>query len=315
MISLPSLTTVSDLSREINAEILSRAVQYKEKLSLGIHQEPCLNGAVVAMIFEKPSLRTRVAFEVATTYLGGTPIVLSSSQIFASGNNESGRESIPDIAHNLERFAQLIVARVYRHSVIQELRGSLSRPLINALCDAHHPTQALADLMTIRILKGSSAKLKVAYIGDGNNVATSLMQICAMEGISFSIASPPGYELPEAERSVAAALAKRSEAKLDFLREPAQAAKNADVIYTDTFVSMGQESDREKRSQDFAEYQVTDALLKLAKEDCIFMHCLPAHRGEEVTDQVMDSKQSVVFEQAENRLHIAKALLSIMLKQ
>lgn len=307
------LRKISDLTREEVDKLLELAGQFKKKHDLGVRREDYLGGKVVALVFEKPSLRTKIAFEVATTYLGGTPVFLSSSQILASGNNERGRESIPDIGRNLERFADLIIARVYSHQTILELSESISRPVINALCDRHHPTQALADMYVIKTLKGGSRRKKVAFLGDGNNVATSLLQICALEGVDFSIASPQGYQIPDEEQVVAQKLAQSSGSTLKFSRDPKEAVRGADVVYTDTFVSMGQESEMEVRRSVFHRYQVNAGILKLAKKDAVFMHCLPAHRGEEVTDDVMDCDQSVVFEQAEARLHVAKALLTMML--
>jgi len=309
------LTRITDLRREDIETILSRAASFKRKHDEGVRRENMLDGRVVAMIFEKPSLRTKVAFEVAATCLGGTPVFLSSSQILASGSNEHGRESIPDIARNLERFADLIVARVYHHAVIREISESISRPVINALCDRHHPTQALADLMAIRTHARAvgSSPLTVAFIGDGNNVSTSLMQACLMTGINFSIATPPGYEIPPEEQAVGLALAASSGAAFRGFHEPAKAVAGANVVYTDTFVSMGQEEERARRDAAFRGFQVNEALMARAAPEALFMHCLPAHRGEEVTDAVMDSPHSIVFEQAECRLHIAKALLALYL--
>lgn len=266
------------------------------------------------MIFEKPSLRTKVAFEVATHYLGGFPVFLTSEQIIASGGNQKGRESVPDIARNLERFGDLIVARVYSHETIRQIACSVKIPVINALCDLHHPTQALADLMTIKmVFPNPGYRLSLAFIGDGNNVSTSLMQICAMTGIDFNIATPKGYELAESEIEVAKQFAQKSGAKLNFFNDPKSAVNNVDVVYTDTFVSMGQETEKQVRAKAFEGFQVNSELMKLAKESAIFLHCLPAYRGEEVTNEVMDSKWSKVFDQAECRLHIAKALISCML--
>lgn len=310
------LRKVSDLSLTDVNEILEAAFRFKELHDRGIRRQNVLDGRVVGMVFEKPSLRTKVAFEVATAYLGAIPIYLSSSQILASGQNEQGRESIPDIGRNLERFCDLLIARVYSHNTIEQLAATVKCPVINALCDQHHPTQALADIMAIKWHKGNaggSRRLKVAFTGDANNVATSLMQMCALNGINFSIASPAGYEMSESEKKVAFGLAAPHGASVEFFREPSDALKDADVVYTDTFVSMGQESEKEERRKVFAQYQVNSALMKAAKPDAVFMHCLPAHRGEEVTDEVMDSPQSVVFDEAECRLHIAKALLQKML--
>jgi ornithine carbamoyltransferase len=265
------------------------------------------------MVFEKPSLRTKVAFEVAATYLGGNTVFLSSHQILASGNNERGRESLPDIARNLERFADLIIARVYSHETIMQLAETIETPVVNALCDRHHPTQALADLMVIRMHKPNQSQLKVTYVGDGTNVATSLMQMCALMGLNFSIASPEGYQIPEEDQAVGREYARVSGVDLSFQTDPVKAVDSADVVYTDTFLSMGLEEQRQQREDAFKNYQVNSSLMSKAKADAVFMHCLPAHRGEEVTDEVMDSKQSIVFDQAECRLHIAKAVLCNLL--
>lgn len=306
------LTAIADLTRDDIELILSRAMDFQKKHAGGSRKEDVLHGKVVAMIFEKPSLRTKVAFEVAATSLGGTAVFLSSSQILASGNNERGRESIPDIARNLERFCDLLIARVYQHEVIQELAASVSKPVINALCDQHHPTQALADLMVLR-LKKPQTKLKVAFVGDGNNVATSLMQICARVGYDFAIAAPKNYGLPESACKLAKEFAEATGAVMSFHVDPRSAVRDADAVYTDTFVSMGQEREEQERLAAFEAYQVNSLLMQGAKPDALFMHCLPAHRGEEVTSEVMDSEQSIVFDQAECRLHVAKALLSTYL--
>ena len=302
-----SITKITDLSAPQIEKILAAAFKYKkEKVADRTHKN-ILKGKVVALLFEKQSLRTRLAFEVAAASLGGFPIFLSGTQILAGAGPGDQRESLPDIAHNLERFADIIVARVFRHQTIQTLVKSTKKPVINALCDLHHPSQALADLMTIRWHKKNQKNLKVAFIGDGNNVATSLMHVCAMTGIDFAIASPAGYEIPDLGQKTGVKLAS---SKLEFLRKPQEAVKNADIVYTDTFVSMGQENETAKRLKDFEGYQVNSTLMKLAKPDAIFLHCLPAHRGQEVTDEVMDGPQSKIFDLAECRLHVAKALLA-----
>ena len=292
-----NLTKISDLTAKDIEKIIKQAFAIKGKF------KQKLKGKVIAMIFEKPSLRTKIAFEAAAYHLGAFPVFLSSGQILASGNNEKGRESIPDIAKNLERFADLIVARVYEHKTIQTIAANISKPVINALCNKHHPTQALADLMAIKIHK-KNKPIKVCFIGDGNNVATSLMQICATMGITFSMASPKGYKIPDS-------MIQNTPNKYLISQHlnPEQAIKESDVVYTDTFISMGEEHLKEEKLKDFKNYQVNMALLKKAKQDAIFMHCLPAHRGEEVSDGVMDCSQSIVFDQAECRLHIAKSLL------
>lgn len=323
------LTKITDLSKVDFDDILERAISFKQMYDKGIRRHSIIEGKAVALVFEKPSLRTKVSIEVAIKHLGGTPIFLSSSQILNSGNNMRGRESIPDIGMNLERFCDLIVARVYSHQTIEELAKSVKIPVINALCDQHHPCQALADIMTIKwhvedaVSKDMSIKktanrertkkIKVAFVGDGNNVATSLMQACVLAGYDFTIATPKGFEIPEQLWREGLVTAKNKECSLNAVINPKEAVKGADCVYTDTFVSMGQEAEYDERIKLFSEYQVNSKLLQLANEKAIFMHCLPAHRGEEVTDEVMDSKASVVFDQAECRLHIAMALLSKML--
>ncbi|MCL4153204.1 UNVERIFIED_CONTAM: hypothetical protein GTU68_051433 [Idotea baltica] len=237
-----------------------------------------------------------------------TPVFLSSSQIFASGGEVSGRESIYDISKNLERFVDIILARVFSHSVIEEVSSNVKIPVINALCDLHHPTQALADLMCIRWHNKDNKKIKVAYVGDGNNVANSLVQILAKSGIDVAVATPPSYEIPSKELEIAKSFAEQNNSKIEVTNSPIEAVSNADFIYTDTFISMGQEEEKEKRLNEFKEFQVNLELIKNAKPNVKFMHCLPAHRGEEVTDEIMDSKNSIVFDQAECRMHIAKSL-------
>lgn len=307
------LTSIADLTPADVGAITQLAAELKRQHDGGERISEQLRGKVVALIFEKPSLRTKVSFEVAATSLGATPVFLSSSQILASGQNESGRESIPDIARNLERFCDLIVARVYRHEVILGIASAVKTPVINALCDRHHPTQALADLMAIEWhLKGVRGK-RVAFIGDGNNVATSLMQVVCIAGGNFVIAAPRGFEPPPREVELAQSFAAKSGGSVTVLADPTVAAKNADVLYTDTFVSMGQEQEKAERIRAFTGYQVNRNLMSLARPQAVFMHCLPAHRGEEVTDEVMDSPASIVFDQAECRLHIAKALLLTLL--
>jgi ornithine carbamoyltransferase len=305
------LTKMSDLSMPELSSIVARARDFQTRAKEGVRTENMLQGRVVAMVFEKPSLRTKVSFEVATMYLGGNPVFLSSDQIFASGGNQRGRESLPDIARNLERFCDLIVARVFSHATIETLASISKVPVVNALCDMHHPCQAIADVMTMERRFGDVLyrPLRVAYIGDGNNVATSLLQACAMRGHHVSIATPPGYEVPAQQCEVARRLCRDTNQELSFLRSPEEAVRMADVVYTDTFISMGQEEETAQRLKDFAGYQVNSNLMSKAPPTAVFMHCLPAHRGEEVTDEVMDSVQSIVFDQAECRLHVAKAVL------
>lgn len=307
---MPHLTKISDLSVEQLDGIVERASSFREESLRGGGKGGPLKGRFVAMVFEKPSLRTKVSFEVATVALGGHPVFLSSEQIFASGGNKKGRESVPDIGRNLERFSDIIVARVFQHETIQELASIVRVPVINALCDRHHPCQAIADVLTMERFSPKAGPLNVAYIGDGNNVATSLAQACAMRGHDVVVASPEGYGVTKEEQGVALALRTRESQSVEFISSPREAVRGADIVYTDTFVSMGQESETGIRLRAFEGYQVNAGLMKLAPSTAKFMHCLPAHRGEEVTDEVMDSPQSIVFDQAESRLHVAKAVLS-----
>lgn len=309
--TMTHFTTLTDLNSIDIQTIIDLAFEFKKAPSL---HKNALAGKTVGMIFEKPSLRTKVSFELASHQLGATPFFLTSKEILSSGNNTQGRESIPDIARNLERFADILVARVYKHESILTLADNVEKPVVNALCDLYHPSQALADFMAMQWHKADQ-KWSVAFVGDGNNVATSLMHICAIMGKDFSIASPEGYTIPEKERKLAADIASKSGSKITFTSDPIVAVKNADFVYTDTFVSMGQESEQTQRLKAFKNYQVTNELLKHAKPDACFMHCLPAHRGEEVTDEVMDSNQSIIFDQAECKLHTAKALIYFLLKQ
>jgi ornithine carbamoyltransferase len=305
-----NITKITDLSKEEILQILKEASSMNyQYLSVGCNA-PYFKGKNMVMIFEKPSLRTRVAFEVAAKQLGGDAIYLTSSDILASGSNTHGRESIPDIAKNLENFADIILARVYEHKTIEALAENSSIPVINGLCDLHHPTQTLADLYTIyEIFGGFPSWLKIAYVGDGNNVAGSLLLGCDLLGINFHIASPSGYEISDKVLS----LAKGNSYKM--FEDPYEAVKDADIIYTDTWVSMGQEKEFEKRMKVFKSYQVNDKLLSYASSGVKVMHCLPAHRGEEITDDVIDGEQSVVFAQSKARMIIAKALLKFLVEQ
>ncbi len=306
-----SLTKIADLSVDDLHAIVGLAERYRLQRVNGVPGDKPLAGRFVAMVFEKPSLRTKVSFEVATVSLGGHPVFLSSGQIFASGANQSGRESIPDIGRNLERFCDIIVARVYSHQTIATLRSVIHVPIINALCDQHHPCQAIADVLTMeRLATNGGGSLKVAYIGDGNNVATSLVQACVMRGHNVVVASPTGYEVPLDQQRMTASLQVAPSQSIEFIHNPAEAVANADIVYTDTFVSMGQEGEYAQRVAAFKGYQVDGSLMAKAPSHVKFMHCLPAHRGEEVTDEVMDGPQSVVFDQAESRLHVAKAVLA-----
>ncbi len=303
------ITKITDLSKDEILQILKDASSMNYQcLSIG-YNAPYFKGKNIVMIFEKPSLRTRVAFEVAAKQLGGDAIYLTSPDILASGSNMHGRESISDIAKNLENFADIILARVYDHKTIEMLAKSSSVPVVNGLCNLHHPTQTLADFYTIyEIFGGFPSWLKIAYVGDGNNVAGSLLLGCDILGINFHIASPSGYEVPGGVLS----LAKGGSCKM--FEDPYEAVKDADVVYTDTWVSMGQEKEFEKRVKVFRPYQVNDRLLSCASSSVKVMHCLPAHRGEEITDEVIDGEQSVVFAQSRAKMITAKALLKFLME-
>jgi ornithine carbamoyltransferase len=298
--------SIHDLSARQVEGILDLAADLKEKQKHKIKHE-YLWAKSMAMIFEKPSTRTRVSFEIGMWQLGGLAINLDQEAI-----GLGTRESIPDVARTLSRFADAILIRTFAHEKVLELAKSASVPVINALSDLHHPCQALADIFTIREKKGAGRleQLKMAYIGDGNNnVCHSLMQAAVKVGLNLTVASPKGYEPSNEIVREVFADAKKAGVEIAILNDPVVAARNADVIYTDVWTSMGQEKQKAVRSKQLARYQINDGLVKLAKPDYIFMHCLPAHRGEEVTNEVIESPNSVVFDQAENRLHVQKAIL------
>ena len=267
-----------------------------------------LHGKTLALIFEKPSLRTRVSFEVAMRQLGGQAIYLSPSEV---GLGE--RESVSDVARVLGRYVDAVVARTFAHQTVKTLANYAGVPVINALSDLEHPCQALADLLTIYEKKGDLAGLTLAYVGDGNNVASSLLLGAALSGMHFRIASPAEYAVPDNILRLAQDYARDSGARIFCTEEPELAVSKADIVYTDVWTSMGQEMEDQERRKIFANYKVTEELLSLASEDAILMHPLPAHRGDEVTEDILDNEQSVVFDQAENRMHLQKALLAQML--
>jgi len=269
---------------------------------------PVLEGKTVAMLFEKPSLRTRVSFEVGMTQLGGSAIYLSQSEV-----GLGQREPVKDVARVLSRYVAGIVARTYAQQTLYELADAADVPVVNALSDDEHPCQALADLLTVREHKGRLAGVRIAFIGDGNNVAASLAVACALSSAEFVIASPDGYELSQPVVDVARSWAARTGGAIELVKAPQEAARGADVVYTDVWTSMGQEASHQQRLQVFRDYHVDQDLMSLAKPDAIFMHDLPAHRGEEVADDVIEGPHSVVFDQAENRLHAQKALLAALL--
>jgi len=302
-----SLLSVADLSQNQIESLLTVAdgilAAHRARLNLFTWTYP----RSLAMIFEKPSLRTRVSFDLGMRQLGGHAIALGPQDI-----GLGVRESIPDVARNLERMTDAIMARVFEHAKLEQLRINCSIPVINGLSDREHPCQALADLLTIRQKKGRLAGLRLAWIGDGNNVLHSLLLACAAVGIAVTAACPPGYEpLPEIVQQ--ATTSGRPESPIRIVTDPMEAAAGADIVYTDVWTSMGHEEEQLARIRAFRSYQVNAALMARAKPDALFMHCLPAHRGDEVTDEVVDGPQSVVFHQAENRLHAQKALLALLL--
>lgn len=268
-----------------------------------------LEGKALAMIFEKPSLRTRVSFDVGINQLGGFSIILTKAEI-----NLGKREAVRDVAKNLERMVQGIMIRTFSHQTVEEMAEEAFIPVINGLTDFSHPCQAIADYLTIREVKGTLRGIKVAYIGDGNNVAHSLIYGAIRFGAHISVATPEGYGPDQKVIEWAQANADKTGSKLTVLQDPIEAVKGADVIYTDVWTSMGSESETAIRQKAFSFYQVNDSLVSHAKPDFVFMHCLPAHRGEEVSDSVIDSEHSIVFQQAENRLHGQKAILLTLMQ-
>ena len=300
-----NLLSIADLSAGDIDLLIQTALGLKDS-----GRRPLLAGKTVALVFEKPSLRTRVSFEVAMKHLGGDCIYLSPPEV-----GLGDRETPADVARVLSRYVDCIAARTYSSQTLTELSEHATVPVINALSDAEHPCQALADVLTIREKKGRLAGVTVGMVGDGNNVAHSLALTAGLTGIHFRIASPPGYELREGVSAEAGRLAAGSGGSVQQMRDPEEAVRGADVVYTDVWASMGQEREAGVRREDFAGYTVDRQLMSKAKRDAIFMHDLPAHRGEEVTGEVIDGPQSVVFEQAENRLHAQKALLALLLSQ
>lgn len=294
---------VSDYSPKELQEMLDLAIQLKKEHFAGGNQ-PLFKGKVLAMIFQKPSLRTRVSFDMAMRHMGGDALYLSPAEI-----GLGQRESIADVARVISGYVDAIMARVFDHAHVLELAKWASVPVVNGLSDYNHPCQAMADALTIIEKFGSLKGLNVTYLGDGNNVAVSLLHICAKLGANFTLASPEGYDmLPEAIE-LGKKFAAESGSKTTFIRDPHEAVKNAHIIYTDTWTSMGQEAETEKRKAVFPPYQVNQKLVGEADKDVIVMHCLPAHRGQELTDEVADGPHSVIFPQAHNRLHAQKAVL------
>ncbi len=299
---------VGDGLRDLTSDfdLTPAALQRALELSIQVKRIPsryrkALDGKYLSLLFEKPSLRTRMTFELAIKQLGGDSVT--------SAGPIGEREPVKDVARNLDRWTQGIVARVFSQSTIEELAKWSSVPVINALSDLYHPCQAMADVLTLKEHFGKLEGLKIAFVGDGNNVAHSLMVNAGRLGAEVVVAAPEGYQ-PNLEIIAQAARF----AKVGVTADPSEAVAGAHAIYTDVWTSMGQESEAEERKKIFKPYQVNEELLAQARPDAVFMHCLPAKRGQEVTDEVMESRQSVVFDQAENRLHVQKALLLMLLK-
>jgi len=304
---MENLITIADLSTDEVWQILDLARELKEEWRKG-GNKPILRGKTLAMVFQKPSLRTRVSFEIGMLQLGGQALYLSPNEI-----RLGVRESVPDVARVLSRYVDGIMARVFDHRHIEELAAYATVPVINGLSDYNHPCQALSDLFTIHERRGELKGLKLAYVGDGNNVAHSLLFAATKVGMDIALATPRGYEPDAGVVEKARGFAESSGSRVTLTDDPKEAVQGADIIYTDVWTSMGQEAEREERLRIFPPYQVNGALVAQAKPDVLVMHCLPAHRGEEITDEVIDGPHSIVFDQAENRLHAQKAILALLM--
>jgi ornithine carbamoyltransferase len=291
--------SAGDLSRERSLRLFRIAAALKQGWKAGDRATP-LAGRTLALIFEKPSLRTRVTFEVGIVQLGGRAVYLAGSEV-----GMGTRESVPDVARNLSRWVDGIAARVYAHSTVETLARHASVPVINGLSDFEHPCQALADYFTLWERGLDLATMRLAWIGDGNNVCHSVMLLGALLGTEIAVACPPGYEPAAPVQARVRDLGGR----LTITVDPREAATGADILYTDTWISMGQEVERERRREAFGRYQINDRVVGFAKRSVLVMHCLPAHRGEEITDGVLDGPHSIVLDQAENRLHAQKAII------
>jgi ornithine carbamoyltransferase len=295
---------VSDLSSGEVQELLDVAIQLKQEY-FKKGNPPLFKGKVLGMIFQKPSLRTRVSFDMAMRHCGGDALYLSPNEI-----GLGKRESIADIARVMSGYVHALMARTFDHAHVLELAMWSEIPVVNGLSDYNHPCQAMADALTIQEKFGKAKGLNVTYVGDANNVAVSLMHICAKLGWNFTVANPDGYDLNPTAVGIAKDVSEETGVKLKFVRDPHEAVKGAHVIYTDTWTSMGQEEETARREKIFPPYQVNAQLVSEADKDAIVMHCLPAHRNHELTDEVADGPHSVIFPQAHNRLHAQKAILA-----
>jgi ornithine carbamoyltransferase len=299
------LLSVRDLTPETIKQLFADAARMKRNKQ---HARP-LVGKTLGLMFQKPSVRTRVSFEVGMAQLGGQSLYIGPVDL-----QGGARETAHDLAKVLSRYLDGIVARTFAHKDVEDMARASSVPIINGLSDGSHPCQALADLFTVQEKLGRLSGVKVAYVGDGNNVCHSLMEASALAGVQLTVAAPAGYK-PEAEVvRWSQSQAKKTGARIDVIDGPKEAVQGAAVIYTDVWTSMGQEKEQAQRRNDFKAYQINAKLMKAAPKGAFFMHCLPAHRGEEVTDEVMDSRNSIVYDQAENRMHVQKAILLDLLK-
>jgi ornithine carbamoyltransferase len=304
---MKDLLKTSDLSPEDFSYLLRRSAKFKAKPN---SRREALSGETVCLYFSKSSTRTRISFETAVAHLGGVALFLNGNDL------QLGRgETIEDTARVISRYSRAFVIRTFLDSDVERFAKAASIPVINALTDGHHPCQSVADLLTLSEHKGALDRLKVAYLGDGNNVAVSLMQAAALAGMDLAIAAPEGYQVPAQLFAEAREMARRTGSELTLTADPAEALKNADAVYTDVWVSMGDsDKEREQRHAALARYQVDTKAMQLAKPDAIFLHCLPAHRGEEVSAEVCDGPRSVIFDQAENRLWTSMGVLYALLE-
>jgi ornithine carbamoyltransferase len=303
------LVSISDLTRDDIHHLFGRSKQLKAEIA-SMGRLPVLNGRVMALVFEKPSLRTRVTFETGMVQLGGAAIYLAPADI-----GLGTRETVSDVARNLSRWVHVIVARTFAHETVKGLAEHASIPVVNALCNLEHPCQALADFLTIREHRGKLEGATLTWVGDGNNVCQSLMLGAALLGVNLKVVTPAGYEPRAHFVQLAAKLARESGGRIEYFSDPKQGVKGAEFVYTDVWVSMGDEAQAAERKKIFARYQVNAELMKCAADGAKFMHCLPAHRGDEVTAEVIDGPNSIVLDEAENRLHVQRAVVAELVEK
>lgn len=301
------ILSLLDLEKSDFIYLLERAANFKKRFNNGIHDRP-LTGRSLGLIFDKKSTRTRIAFETAMIQLGGTPIYMSTQDTQISRN-----EPAKDTARVLSRYIDALAMRTFDHSIVEEFASASSIPVINALTDSFHPCQVLSDIMTIIENKGRYENLKISWIGDGNNVANSWINAAAVLGLNLFVASPDGYFVSSDVKETALERAGSADSHIVFTNDPEEAADNADVIYTDVWTSMGQEEEHKKRIKDFQGFQVNKKLLANARDDVLVMHCLPAHRGEEIAEDILDAHNAIFWDQAENKRHIHKAILETLI--